>query len=259
MTPTVSPEAGNGETPGASVIVNAVAVLRCFSEEQPVLGVTEIAARVGLHKSTVSRILATLEAENLVERDPTTRRFRLGLGIIALAGPLLADLDVRRIAYPVLQDLSRRTGETAALMVWDGGEAVCVEQVPSSHQVKPTPPLGTRYNTAASSSVQVFLAQLDPFTVRTLLMKGVVDQPGLTEVALDAFLVRLREIAEQGYAVNYGETSLEEVGVAAPVFDHRGEPVAAVLVSAPRFRISIEQLGLIRDAVVGAAADISSR
>jgi DNA-binding IclR family transcriptional regulator len=63
----------------ASVVSNAIAVLRCFSVREPLLGVTEIAGRVGLHKSTVSRILATLEQENLVERDPQTRRFRLGL------------------------------------------------------------------------------------------------------------------------------------------------------------------------------------
>jgi IclR family transcriptional regulator, acetate operon repressor len=249
----------NGEARGISVLQNGLAVLRAFTVDEPVQGVSEIAATIGLHKSTVSRILATLELENLVERDPTTRRFRLGLGVIALAGPLLADLDVRRVAYPVLQGLSRRTGETAALMVWDGGEAVCVEQVPSSHQVKHTTPLGTRYNTAASSSVQVFLAQLDPFTVRSLLVKGVIDLPGLTEAALDAYLGRLREVAEQRYAINYGETSLEEVGVAAPVFDHRGELVAAVLLSAPRFRISTEQLGLIREAVTAAADDVSSR
>src|SRR3954470_15428960 len=124
------------ETRGISVLQNGIAVLRAFTVDEPVQGVSEIAAKVGLHKSTVSRILATLELEGLVERDPTTRRFRLGLGVIGLAGPLLADLDVRRIAYPVLLDLARRTGETAALMLWDGGESVCVEQVPSSHQVK---------------------------------------------------------------------------------------------------------------------------
>jgi DNA-binding IclR family transcriptional regulator len=159
----------------------------------------------------------------------------------------------------VLRELSRRTGETAALMVWDGGEAVCVEQVPSSSQVKHTTPLGTRYNTAASSSVQVFLAQLDPFEVRNLLLKGAIDHPGLTEAALDAYTVRLSEVRDRGYAVNYGETSLEEVGVAAPVRDHRGEPVAAVLVSAPRFRVSVDQLGLLTEATVGAAGEISSR
>ncbi|MEX5719510.1 IclR family transcriptional regulator [Geodermatophilus maliterrae] len=251
------PETGEGR--GISVLKNGLAVLRAFTVDEPLLGVSEIAARVGLHKSTVSRILATLELEDLVERDPSTRRFRLGLGVIAMAGPLLADLDVRRVAHPVLRDLSRRTGETAALMVWDGGEAICVEQVPSQHQVKHTTPLGTRYDTAASSSVQVFLAQLEPFTVRSLVMKGAIDLPGLTEAALDAYLVRLREVADRGCAVNYGETSLEEVGVAAPVFDHRGELVAAVLLSAPRFRISTEQLAVLAETVRAAAGEVSSR
>lgn len=249
----------NGEARGISVLQNGLAVLRAFSVDEPVLGVSEIAAKVSLHKSTVSRILATLEIENLVERDPTTRRFRLGLGVIAMAGPLLADLDVRRVAYPVLRELSRRTGETAALMLWDGGEAVCVEQVPSPHQVKHTTPLGTRYNTAASSSVQVFLAQLDPSAVRSLLVRGVVEHPALTEVALDSYLLRLRDIADQGYAVNYGETSLEEVGVAAPVFDHRGQVGATVLLSAPRFRISREHLTAITEAVTTAAGEVSGR
>ena len=264
MNPTESSPVGddtqeNGDARGMSVLRNGLAVLRAFTVDEPLLGVSEIAARVGLHKSTVSRILATLEQEDLVERDPSTRRFRLGLGVIAMAGPLLADLDVRRVAYPVLHDLSRRTGETAALMVWDGGEAVCVEQVPSANQVKHSTPLGTRYNTAASSSVQVFLARLDPFVVRSLLMKGTIDLPGLTEAALEAYLVRLREVGERGVAVNYGETSLEEVGVAAPVCDHRGEPVAAVLLSAPRFRISAEQLSTLADAVSSAARAVTSR
>ena len=84
---------GKGDTKGASVIVNAIAVLRSFTADDPLLGVTEIANRVGLHKSTVSRILATFEQENLVERDADTRRFRLGLGLISVAGPLLAELE----------------------------------------------------------------------------------------------------------------------------------------------------------------------
>src|SRR5699024_6914005 len=115
---------------GASVIENTVAILRCFSPDRQELGVTEIAPEVGLHKSTVSRILAALDREGIVEQG-ASRRYRLGLGIIAIAGPLLADLDVRRAAYPILQSLTRATAETSALMVWDGTEAVTVEQIPS--------------------------------------------------------------------------------------------------------------------------------
>ena len=244
---------------GTSVLTNGLAVLRVFSAEEPLQGVSEIAAKVGLHKSTVSRILSTLEGEELVERDRTSGRFRHGLGVISLAGPLLAVLDVRRVAYPVLTDLSRRTGETAALMLWDGQEAVCVEQVPSGHQVKHTTPLGTRYRDAASSCVQVFLAGMDQFSVRSLLMSGAIEYPGLDQAGLEAFLVRLHEVRDRGYALNFGETSLEEVGVAAPVRDHRGEQVAAVLVSAPRFRVSREQAATVGEAAIEAARAIEAR
>ncbi|HEX5568426.1 MAG TPA: IclR family transcriptional regulator [Streptomyces sp.] len=195
--------AGTGENRGLSVLRNGISVLLSFSAEEPVLGVTDIAARVGLHKSTVSRILATLEQSGLVERDPESRRFRLGLGVIAMAGPLLADLDARRVAHPVLRDLSHRTGETSALMLWNGSESVCVEQVASRHMVKHTTPLGTRYDTVASSSVQVFLAQLPQSRARALLTDGTL-RPGLDEAALEAYLARLTEVNERGYAINYG-------------------------------------------------------
>jgi DNA-binding IclR family transcriptional regulator len=117
------------------VIINVIEVLRCFTVERPLQGVTEIATKVGMHKSSVSRILATLEQADIVERDDGSRKFRLGLGLISVAGPLLANLDVRRIALPQMQELSASTGETIALVVWSGHEAVTVEQVPSPRQI----------------------------------------------------------------------------------------------------------------------------
>ncbi|GHG53513.1 IclR family transcriptional regulator [Sinomonas cellulolyticus] len=252
----------SGEQPearGTSPITNAIAVLRCFTVEEPLLGVTDIAARIGLHKSSVSRMLATLEAEDLVERDELTRRYRLGLGVIGIAGPLLAELDVRRVAHPVLRELTDLTGETSALLVWSGHEAVSVEQVPSPHLVKHTTALGTRYRTALSASVQVFLGTLPPATVRGLVEDGIVAYAPQDDAGLEALAGRLTEAAGRGYAWNFGETSLEEVGVSAPVLDHRGEVVAAVLVSAPRFRVSPEQLEALGTACARAAEDITRR
>lgn len=253
-------EAISGDGRGLSVLLNGISVLQVFSLDEPLLGVTEIAAKVGLHKSTVSRILATLERVQLVERDSDSRRFRLGLGVIALAGPLLADLDVRRVAYPVLQTLSERTGETSALMVWNGTEAVCVEQVPSHHQVKHTTPLGTRYRTMNDSSVRVFLAHSDPARALTVLRAGdITGAQYLDDAGIEAYFARLSTARERGYTANYGETSLDEVGIASAVFDHRGDIIAAVLVSAPRFRVSEQQVPLLGEAVRDCADRVSER
>ncbi|MBE4718056.1 IclR family transcriptional regulator [Pseudarthrobacter sp. AB1] len=250
---------GKGDTKGASVIVNAIAVLRSFTADDPLLGVTEIANRVGLHKSTVSRILATFEQENLVERDADTRRFRLGLGLIAVAGPLLAELEERRVAYPVLRELTELTGETSALMMWEGNESICVEQIASRHQIKHTAPLGARYNDALSSSVQVFLATQPEERVRSLLRSGAITYTGLDEASLEDYLLRLKDDFSRGWAINYGESSMDEVGVAAPVYDHRGDVVAAVLIPAPRFRVSKERLQILGESCMAAADKVTAR
>lgn len=261
MTPAAKPEAGNGtsDSRGTSVIVNAIAVLRCFSAAEPLLGVTEIAQRVGMHKSTVSRILSTLEQEELVERDSESRRYKLGLGLIAVAGPLLADLEERRVAYPVLRQLTERTAETSALMVWNGRESMCVEQIASPQQVKHTTPLGARYHDAMSASVQVFLADEPEERVRALILDGTIAYAGVDEPSMEAYLLRLKDAAVRGFATNYGESSMDEVGVAAPVRDHRGNLVAAVLIPAPRFRVSPERLQTLGEACSQTAQQITGR
>lgn len=248
---------GNGDGRAPSVILTVIGVLRCFTVEQPLQGVTEIAAKVGLHKSSVSRLLATLEQEDIVERDETSRKYRLGLGLISVAGPLLANLDVRRVCLPLLQELSATTGETSALVVWSGSEAVTVEQVPSPQQIKHTNPLGTRYGTALSASVRVFLASLSPDVVRDKLGQGL---PSLPEGAdIEIFLEHLAADSRRGYAANYGQTSPEEVGIAAPVRDHRGEVIAAVLLAAPQYRVSEALVPDLGAACISAAAAVSAR
>lgn len=249
--------AGPSGARGASVIVNVLQVIRCFTVEEPVLGVTEIAARVGLHKSSVSRILATLEQEQVVEREESSRRYRLGLGLIAVAGPLLANLDVRRVAMDDLRELAESTGETAALNIWDGAAAVTVEQVPSRQQVKHTSVLGSRYATGYSASVQVYLAEEDPDAVRQLLQDGGIqftDQPDPED-----YLRRLCEVRRLRHAVNYTETSQDEVGIAAPVHDHRGQVVASVLVAAPFYRVPQEAVESLATACRETAQRISLR
>lgn len=246
-----------GARPSASVLLNGLRVLEAFSITEPVLGVTDIARRVDLHKSSVSRILATLEKAGYVERDDNSGRFQLGLGLIALTGPLLANLDVRRVAQPELEELTRRTEETSALIVWNGHESVVVEQVPSPKPVAHTAAVGTRYDTYQSSSVQVFLSEMPAAEMQRLFERRLLVGPDDGQAA--AYLEELRSTREHGYAVNDGRTSIEEVGISAAIHDHRGIVVAAIMLSAPRFRVPSAMLETYGRAVADAARQVTAR
>ena len=253
--PRQSDEAPQG---AAASLLNGLGVLEAFSIEKPVLGVTEIAQRVGLHKSTVSRILAGLEKARYVQRDDETGRFRLGLGLIALSGPLLAELDVRRVAYPELERLTDATLETSALAVWNGSEAVVVEQIPSPHQVKHTAAIGTRYSKFESSSVRMFLAALPEPKAAGLLEEGLVASKPDSDLTAD-FAGELHAVREAGYAVNDGLTTPEEFGVSALVRDYKGAAVGCITASAPKSRVPDSMIGELAARVVAAAAAVSAR
>lgn len=237
------------EPRGPSPVATAMAVLRCFSPDRPVLGVVEIAEEIGLHKSSVSRMMSTLEAEDLVEQDPISKKYRLGLGLLSVAGSLLAHLDVRRAAVPVLTALSAETGETSSLMLWDGNASVTVEQVPSSHPVKHSSELGTRYSTVESSSVRIFLATMDEAERRAFLKRNSGAQ----------MYSRLAAGDVDGTAANIGQTTADEIGISAGVHDHRGNLIAAILISAPRYRVDDERVKTLRDACRAAAASLTQR
>lgn len=244
----------------AASLLNGLTVLEAFSvAKRSLLGVTEISELVGLHKSTVSRMLTGLDEAGYVQRDEDTGRYRLGLGMIGLAGPLLAELGVRRAALPHLEELTEATGETAAIAVWNGTNAIVVEQTASPHQVKHSAAIGTRYNKFASSSVRVFLAELPPEETDRLLAGRTVLQDGYRGLE-DPAHKQLAEVRHLGFAVNDGETTYEEYGVSAPVRDYRGEVVGCITASAPRARVQHQQSqAILREAVVQAAERVSTR
>lgn len=244
-------------SPRNSVVHNVIDVLRCFSTEAPLVGVTDIAAQVGLHKSSVSRLLATLESEGWVEQDPSTRKYQLGLGLIAIAGPLLANLNVRQVAHPYLNELAATSQETTVLALWENAASVTVEQIASDRTIKHTSPLGARYTSTGSATVQIFLAELTFSAVEDLINSGTIRlQDGWT---LDELRQRLEIVRERGYATNLRETFDDEIGIAAPVYDHHSQVVATVLLAAPSYRIDDHTIDTLIKQCTAAAAKISTR
>lgn len=228
-------EPGADASPRIAAVQHAVAVLRAFSAAEPLLGVNEIARRVSLHKSTVSRILATLEDAHLVERDIASGRFGLGPGIVALAGPLLANLNVREVAQPYLQQLAQDTGESVSLSIWNHGEAVNVDQVMGPGLIQHIAPIGSRSPAHSTATGKTFLAYAPSEEVRAILARGFTRFTSRTITDATALLAELDRIRSRGYALNDRELSENLIAAAAPVRDHRGQVVAAVGVSAPAF------------------------
>lgn len=245
--------------PGTSfpALRNGLAILRAFDGGESSLGVLDIAERTGLHKSSASRLLVALEDEGLVERDSESRRYSLGLGLAQLAGPLLGNLDIRKATRPALQSLSAQVGESAALAVWSGREAVIVEQEASTRPIAHNTPLGSRFKSAGSACVQVFLAHQSTQVAR----QGIVERRFPLPLGMDveAYLALLDEGLPCGVFVNDCLTEPDAIGVASPVFDHRHEVVGAILVAAPAYRTDDATLHAIREAVMASGASASQR
>lgn len=219
---------------------HGILVLRCFTADEPILGTTEIARRLGSSPSTVYRALVTLEDLGLIERDADTGRYRLAAGVVSLAGALLANLDLREVARPHLQRLAQVSGESVSLSIWNHVEAVNVDQVPGPSLIRHLAPLGRINPAHASASGKVLLSHAPPGDLAEVLARGLPRMTDRTIVDPDRLLTELSRVRRAGHAVNDRELEPDLVAVAAPLRDHRGEVVAAVCISAPGYRVTSE-------------------
>jgi len=217
-----------------AAVLHAVDVLSSFTTTEPALSVTTIAARLGLHKSSVSRLLATLESRDLVERQPHGQLFRLGAGVVGLAAPLLASLDVRAVARPAMEVLAATTGASVSLAVWTGRSAVNVEQVLGPGSVVHLAPIGRVSPGHATANGKVFLAWLPAADLDRYLIDPLERFTSETITSERDLRRALEQVRRAGHAVNDGELDLSLLGVAAPVRDLTGRVVAAIGVTTGR-------------------------
>lgn len=236
----------------------AIALLKALPADGTHLGVNELARRLGLHKSKVSRLLSTLARHDFVDRDPRNGRFALGVGLIALVGPMLGRLDVAKVAKPVLDDIARETGETAFIALWGGEEAVMVEQTIGTRAVVHYSWPGKSVPAHTTAAGKVFLAFLGEAMVKRALEGRLARRTPATITSRAALMAELAHVRARGYAINDEENERESCGIAAPVSNFRGDVVAALTLAIPKHRF-VGQLKTVPDAVVRAAREVSRR
>ena len=248
-------------SPSGSIqsVERAILLLKEFGLSGPELGVTEASKRLGLHKSTVSRLLGTLERGGFVEQVSDTRRYRLGLQFASLAGLAVTQLDLSSAARLYLVNLAAQSEETATLSVLDGGEAVNIDQVPGPHPVKDLGWIGRRLPLHASAGGKPLLASLPAEQFERWLQQPLPAYTERTVVAPEQLRRELHEMLARGYVIVSEEYEPGLTAVGAPVYDYHREIVASITISGPTFRLQPEQLESAARLVKETAERISAR
>ena len=233
-------------------------VLDLLGESQDGLTVAELARRLGVHPSTASRLLGTIAAGGLIEREGSTQRFRIGARIVGLAAAAVDRLPVVSQARPQLEHLSAVTSETANLAIRDGFHVVYVDQVTPAQTVVMASWVGRRSPVHASSSGKVLVAFGDP-TLQESVLAQALDAVTARTIVAPAELRRVwAQTRRQGYAASSGELEDGLVTIAAPVMVD-GRAVAAISVSGPAFRLPQRDVPRLGHDVIDAARAASLR
>jgi DNA-binding IclR family transcriptional regulator len=235
-------------------VQRAAALLQAIADSPEPQTAPDLAARCDLNRSTAWRILATLEDEGLVDRDPATKRYSIGHALARLAA---ADAEaLPRAARPHLEELSRQTGETVSLAVPRGLQLVYVEQVQAPH-VMAADWLGRAVPLHATSTGKALLAWLPEEELEAALAQPLA---GFTDTTItDGGRLRdeLRRVRRRGYAVSRGELEAALWGVSAPLLDRRRRATAVVSVWGAEARLRAKGLDELGAATVAAAAAIA--
>lgn len=241
-------------------IDRAATILKCFSPAHPELHVREVAAQAGLHKATAHRILMAMQYNDMVEQDPTTGRYHLGLQLVRLGEHAIGRLDVSVIARPTLVDLAGRTGERVHLAVLDGDQVVTLDRVDGIHSGS-VPSLPGRLFPAHTTSLgKAILAAMDDGAVRQILgdrpLKRFTPQ---TPPTVTVLLEDLKRARKRGYVTSEEELSPGLSSVGAAILDRAGAPVGAINVSGASSRVRGTHMAELGEAVKKAAQRISER
>jgi DNA-binding IclR family transcriptional regulator len=252
----MSDTTGNGA--GLQSVRRALRSLELIAEAGE-LGVTELGRRLGVHKATASRLAATLAERGLLERDPGTERYRLGFGLIRLAGAAMAGLDLVSSARTTLEDLAERTHETVTIGVVSGDDVVSVDQVTGTRSIVSVSWVGKRTPLHTTSTGKVLLAFM-PEEEREHRLSVPLERATKRSITdANALRTQLEEIRRRGYAQTLEELEEGLNAVAAPVRQADGEVVAALSVSGPAFRVRPVDLPRLGRLTIEAADAISRR
>lgn len=237
-------------------VERALRILLCFSRATPELSMTQISEQVGLHKSTVHRMLTTLEQMRFVERDALSGMYRPGIALVQMAFLTLEHNDLRRIALPYMRKLSQKHRETVDLSLMEGADVIFVDSVESPQRVKLAPSTGQRAPAFCTASGKAILAFYPDDYIRQILDQGMPIHSPATITTPEQFFQDIALVRRDGYSISEQELEPSISAISAPIFSGRRAPEASLAIVGPAYRLTREVMLAIGPDLVAACESI---
>jgi IclR family transcriptional regulator, KDG regulon repressor len=242
-----------------SSVTSALLVLQVFSEDETEIGISSLAKRLGLAKSTVHRLAVTLASEGFLEQNLENGRYRLGLSLFALGALVRRRMDVSNQARPLLGLLRDKTQEAVHLAILAQTSIMYLYNLESSQAIGIRSYIGARKPAFCTCEGRVLLAFGPPEGVNEVLEEGLVARTPKTNTDPRALRKALDEVRQAGYAVDDEESEVGMRGIAAPIRDISGRVIAAVGLAGPIQRLTKKDLRALAPQVMSTADAISVR
>ena len=240
------------------VLDRALGILDMLSAQGPDLSLGELSDKLDLHKSTTHRLMMVLERHKLIERNAINGRYRLGLKLFELGTRAVSQLDLRERARPFLEKLVLETSETVHLCLLDDSEVVYLDKVEPVRSVRMATSVGRRNPAHCTAVGKAIMAYLSNAQVEEIVRKqGMKAMTANTITSLVELKKELKVVRERGYAIDNEEIEEGVRCVGCVVRGFSGEPLAAISVSAPAFRLTKDRVKGLAQPVVAAANALS--
>ncbi|MBO0603008.1 IclR family transcriptional regulator [Sporosarcina sp. E16_3] len=212
-------------------------ILGLYTMDRTSLSISEIQKEIGFPKSTIFRILNTMEFYNYIEQNAENHRYSLGFNFFRLGSIYQGQLDFRSTSLPVMKKIAKETNETVELNIIDDISRICIEKVDSSLDVRNFVRVGDRKPVHVGASGKVLLSFLSPIELEKTIEKlKNVEQIGTEKLELDIKKIKLR-----GYEVTKGERVPGSFAIASPIFDNKGVMIASLTIAGPIQRLTNER------------------
>ncbi|AZO93784.1 IclR family transcriptional regulator [Halocella sp. SP3-1] len=219
----------------------ALDVIEKLVESNKSMGVTELSDSLGLHKSTVYRLLATLGYRGYIEQDDYNK-YKVGLKLFEIGGLVLTSLDLREQIKPYLKRLREETSETVHLGIMDKTEVVYIDKEETSETIRMYSRIGRRVPAHCTSLGKVILAYSKPDLIDQVVKNGLTGCTDKTIIGENQFRKHIKEVFEQGYAIDDEEHRMGIRCISGPIFNFNQDVIASFSISAPINRMTYERI-----------------